>query len=220
MIAHVIVWAIATRLVRFRLEIEGRDRIPPGEPLLVAAGPHRNRIDGFLLLMALPPSPRVVFLGSEGGLFNKWWNRAVLAAVGGFETVSTTSATNRAALDGAIAILVRGDRLGIFPEGWDNLAAPPETILELRRGVAFIPLKSGRRVLPVGIAGGKPLWRGKTLRVRIGDPLAPPPPVADRAAQQTWTDDPREALRSLTPPQPPDPADGRTPWPWLTTLLD
>lgn len=218
--AHRVVWAVATGLFRFQIEIEGRERIPRGEPLIVAGAPHRNWIDGFLLLMALPPEPRVIFLGSEGGLFNTWWKRAVLAVVGGFEPVSASSALNRAALDGSIAVLARGDRLGIFPEGWDNLAAPPETVPPLRRGGAFIARESGRRVLPVGLAGSKPLWRGKTLRVRIGDPLDPPPPDASRAAQEAWTDALRGTLQSLIPPQPPEPADNRTPWPWLTTLLD
>ncbi len=219
-VAYRVVWAVAAGLFRFRIEIEGRERMPPGEPLIVAGAPHRNWIDGFLLLMALPPEPRVIFLGSEGGLFNTWWKRAVLAVIGGFEPVSGSSALNRAALDGAVAVLARGDRLGIFPEGWHNLGAPPETIPPLRRGVAFIARESGRRVLPVALAGAKPLWRGKVLRVRIGDPLAPPEPDAGRAEQETWKEHLREALQALVPPQPPEPADGRKPWPWLTTLLD
>jgi 1-acyl-sn-glycerol-3-phosphate acyltransferase len=219
-VAHRVVWVLGAGVFRFRIEIAGRERIPPGEPLIVAGAPHRNWIDGFLLLMALPPEPRVIFLGSEGGLFNTWWKRAVLAAIGGFEPVSATSALNRAALDGAVAVLARGDRLGIFPEGWDNLDAPPDTLPPLRRGAAYIARESGRRVLPVALAGAKPLWRGKTLRVRIGDPIVPPPPDADRPTQQAWTDALRGALQALIPPQPPEPADGRKPWPWLTTLLD
>jgi 1-acyl-sn-glycerol-3-phosphate acyltransferase len=218
--AHRMVWGIATGVFGFRLEIEGRERIPPGETLLVAGAPHRNWIDGFLLLMAMPPQPRVVFLGSEGGLLNTWWKRRVLALVGGFQLVSTTSATNKAALDGALAVLARGDRLGIFPEGWDHLQAAPETVPPLRRGVAFIAQKSGRRTLPVALAGSKPLWRGKTLRVRIGDPIAPPPTDAGKPEQQAWAAGLRAALQDLIPPQPPEPADGRKPWPWLTTLLD
>lgn len=218
--AHATVWAIATRLFRFRLEIEGRNLVPPGEPVIVAGAPHRNWIDGFLLLMALPPQPRVIFLGSDGGLFNKWWKRAVLTAVGGFEVVAAGSATNKAALDGAQAVLARGDRLGIFPEGWDHLQDPPETLARFRRGVAFIAQKSGRRTVPVAVSGAKPLWRGKTLRIRIGEPIAPPAADAGKAEQQAWADALRDTLVALIPPPPPEPADGEKPWPWLTTVFD
>lgn len=218
--AHRAVWAIGARLFRFRLEIDGQERIPAGEPVIVAGAPHRNWIDGFLLLMAFPPAPRVVFLGSEGGLFNTWWKRLVLTVVGGFEPVSTTSATNKDALDGALAILARGDRLGIFPEGWDHLDGAPDVLPPFRRGVAFIAQKSGRRTVPVALAGSKPLWRGKTLRVRIGESISPPLADAGKAEQQVWADDLRDTLQAMVPPQPPEPADGHTPWPWLTTVFN
>jgi hypothetical protein len=44
-----------------------------------------------------------------------------------------------------------------------------------RRALAFVAQQSRRRVLPVALAGSKPLWQGKTLCVRIGTPLDPPP---------------------------------------------
>lgn len=217
---HRIVRWIATRLFRFRIEVAGRERVPPGEPLIVAGGPHRNWIDGFLLLLALPASPRVIFLGSAGGLFNTWWKWAILSAAGGFAVVSDRGESNRAAIDAALAVLADGGRLGIFPEGWAHLEADPERVLPVQRGVAFIARESRRRTLPVAIAGAKPLWRGKTLRIRIGDSIPPPPPNASRAEQQAWAEGLRAALESMIPPQPPLPVDGDGPWPWLTTIFN
>jgi 1-acyl-sn-glycerol-3-phosphate acyltransferase len=89
-----------------------------------------------------------------------------------------------------------------------------------QRGVAFLAMESGRRTLPVAIAGAKPLWRGKTLRVRVGPPIDPPPPDSGKPVQQAWATALRDTLDALIPPQPPLPVDGRMPWKWLTTVFD
>ncbi|MCE3249992.1 MAG: hypothetical protein K0R41_3817, partial [Geminicoccaceae bacterium] len=102
----------------------------------------------------------------------------------------------------------------------DHLEGPMREIGEFRRGVAFIAQQSGRRVLPVALAGAKPLWRGKTLRVHIGPPLNPPPADADRAAQQAWSDELRAILEGLIPPEPPAVPVERRRWPWLTDLFN
>jgi 1-acyl-sn-glycerol-3-phosphate acyltransferase len=210
---------IGTRLFGFRIEVSGRENVPVGEPLIVAGGPHRNWVDGFLLLVALPPEPRVVFLASEH-VSDRWWKRVLVRLAGGFEPVSTTSTLNREALGAALGVLKRGDRLGVFPEGWDHLDGPMREIGDFRRGLAFIAQQSGRRVLPVALAGSKPLWRGKTLRVAIGTPLDPPPMNAGKAAQQTWSDDLRVTLQDLIPAEPPEiPVEQRR-WPWLTDLFN
>jgi len=210
---------IGTRLFGFHIEVSGRENVPAGEPLIVAGGPHRNWVDGFLLLIALPPEPRVVFLASEH-VSDRWWKRVLVRVAGGFEPVSATSALNREALAATVLVLKRGERLGVFPEGWDHLDGPMREIGEFRRGLAYIARQSGLPVLPVALAGSKPLWRGKTLRVRIGRPLEPPAADARRTEQQAWSDELRAALQDLIPPEPPEvPLDQRR-WPWLTDLFN
>lgn len=210
---------IGRRVFGFRIEVSGLEHVPAGEPLIVAGAPHRNWVDGFLLIIALPAEPRLVFLVSENA-FRLWWRRAVIRLVGGVEPVSTRSALNRDALQASLRVLARGDRLAILPEGWHHLEDSPREIGELRRGVAFIAQQSGRRVLPVAIAGSKPLYRGKTLRLHIGDPLAPPPTEAERGAQQAWSDDLRDTLQSLLPPDPPELPVTKRHWTWLTNWLN
>ena len=210
---------IARYVFRLRIEVTGREHVPGGEPVIVAGGPHRNWIDGFLMLYAMPNAPRIVFLGSENAQ-RGWWRMAILWLTGAFEPVSTTSALNREALAAGLRVLERGERLGIFPEGWDHLQAPSRNVGELRRGVAFMAEHSQRRVLPISLAGTSTLWRGKTLRVRIGAPIAPPPPGASKAEHLTWSESLRATLRTLHPPEPPTlPAPERQ-WPWLTTWLN
>ena len=86
--------------------------------------------------------------------------------------------------------------------------------------MAFIAQQSGRRVLPVALAGSKPLWRGKTLRVQIGPPLAPPPPTAGKREQQAWSDELRAALQTLLPAEPPEIPLAQRRWTWLTDWLN
>ncbi len=210
---------IGTRLFGFRIEVSGREHVPAGEPLIVAGAPHRNWVDGFLLLLALPATPRIMFLGSEH-VADRWWKRALVAVAGGFEPVSATSSLNREALETALGVLERGERLGVFPEGWVHLDDPMREIGAFRRGPAFIAQQSRRHVLPVALAGSKPLWRGKTLRVQIGPPLDPPPANAGKAAQQAWSDELRAVLAGLIPPEPPTILLGKRRWPWLTDLFN
>ena len=217
--ARLVVRLIGQGLFGFRIEVSGRENVPAGEPLIVAAGPHRNWVDGFLLMLALPAQPRLTFLASEN-VSDRLWKRVVVFVAGGFEAVSFSSVVNREALAAAQEVLRRGDRLGIFPEGWDHLDDPLREIGAFRRGIAFIAQQSGRRVLPVALAGAKPLWRGKTLRVQIGPPMNPPPADANRAAQQAWSDELRATLENLIPPQPPEVPVEQRRWPWLTNVFN
>lgn len=210
---------LARLFFRFRIEVSGREEIPPREALLIAAGPHRNWIDAFLILYAMPNQPRVVFLGSEAA-GNRWWKRIILWLAGSFEPVSTTSALNREALDASLRVLARGDCLALFPEGWEHFNEPLREVGEFRRGSAFIAQHSGRRVLPVALAGNRPLWRGKTLRVNIAAPLPPPPANASKAEQQAWSEQLRATLQALQPPDPPTIPLAERRWTWLTTLLN
>ena len=210
---------IGTRLFGFRIEVSGREHVPAGQPLIVAGGPHRNWVDGFLLLVALPPQPRVVFLASEN-VSDRWWKRVLVRLAGGFEPVSTTSVLNREALDAALLVLHAATGWGSSPRAGTTSRDRCGRSGHFRRGLAFVAQQSGRCVLPVALAGSKPLWRGKTLRVRIGPPLDPPPMNARKAAQEAWSDELRATLQELIPPEPPEIPLQRRRWPWLTDLFN
>ena len=131
--------------------------------------------------------------------------------------VATRGQLNRDGLELALAILERGNRVGIFPEGWGS--KPDPEIMPLKRGVAFISQHSGRRVLPVALAGTTDLWRGKTLRVRIAPPLDALALGANRHEEQTYVDGLRAVLQDALPPEPEEPLNGTKPWRWLTRAL-
>src|SRR5215216_5060859 len=204
-------------LLRFNIEVEGLEHVPRGEPLIVAAAPHRNWIDPFLILQVLPPLPRTYFLAAADTPSNRWWKRILIDLAGGMVPVSSKGQFNRDGLELSLAILEAENRVGIFPEGWGS--KPDSEIMPLKRGVAFISQHSGCRVLPVALAGTTDLWRGKTLRIRIAPPLDALAPGANRHEEQVFVDDLRAVLQDAVPPQPPEPPDGKKPWRWLTRAL-
>jgi 1-acyl-sn-glycerol-3-phosphate acyltransferase len=204
-------------LLRLNIEVQGLELVPQGEPLIVAAAPHRNWIDPFLILLALPPLPRTYFLAAADTSGNRWWKRLLIELAGGMVPVATRGQLNREGLELTLGILERGNRVGIFPEGWG--AKPDPEIMPLKRGVAFISQHSGRRVLPVALAGTTDLWRGKTLRARIAPPLDALSPEANRHEEQAYVDGLRAILQDAVPLAPKEPLDGKKPWRWLTRAL-
>jgi 1-acyl-sn-glycerol-3-phosphate acyltransferase len=206
-------------LLRLKVEVEGLEHVPAGEPLILAAAPHRNWIDPFLLLSVMPATPRLYFVGAAHVFSNERWKRLAIDLAGGMVPVSTSGRgqPNREAIELSLAILGVGNRVGIFPEGWVKGSA--SEVEPLRRGVAFLSEHSQCRVLPIGLAGTMELWRGKTLRVRIAPPLDALPAGATRAEEREYADQLREVLQQSLPPPPPEPASGKKPWRWLTKLM-
>jgi 1-acyl-sn-glycerol-3-phosphate acyltransferase len=203
--------------LRFNIEVSGLGNVPAGEPLIVAAAPHRNWIDPFLILAAMPALPRLFFIAAEDTAGQRWWKRLLVNIAGGMVPVTSRGGLNREGLALALAILESGNSVGIFPEGWGP--KPDLDIMPLKRGVAFLSEHSGRRVLPVAVSGTLDYGRGATLRVEIAPPLPALPPGSDRNAEQAFVDRLQDVLVASVPPQPPKPADGRKPWRWLTHLM-
>lgn len=205
-------------IFRLQVDVAGLENVPAGEPLIVAAGPHRNWIDPFLILLALPATPRVYFVAAADTPGNRWWKRLAIQIAGGMAPVMTHGSLNRDGLETGLAILADGNRLGIFPEGWGNNAAPFE-VLPLKRGVAFLSEHSARRVLPVALSGTTDLYRGATLRVRVAPPLDALPPGADRNAEQRFVEHLHDVLQATLPPPPPEIPEETKHWRWLTRML-
>lgn len=210
---------VGRTLLGFRFQIEGIEHVPAGEPVIVAGGPHRSWIDPFLIIIALPASPRVVYLGSAQAMFNRRWKRLLFRLMGGVVPVSSLGQLNREGLETSLAILDGGHRLGVFPEGWGQFEQDPETLTGFKRGVAFLSQRSGRRVLPVGLGGTQRLWRGKTLHVRICPPRAALDPAAGKLEQEAYVAGLRTTIQAAIPPTEPAAAGQGRAWQWLTNLL-
>ena len=153
-----------------RFQIIGQENIPEGEPLLVV-GNHFHFGDPVAMIRVMP-WPLEFIGGFRMPYAPKWvtW----LPKLWGYHAVHRGTGS-RAALRNAESVLHQGGVLGIFPEGgsWATVLRPP------RPGTAFLAVRTGARILPLGFDGLLDIFpslrRGRRARVtvRIGKPFGP-----------------------------------------------
>lgn len=143
----------------YRLKIVGTENIP--EEQVIFCGNHRSFIDPpiikvtctrdvrFLARESLTKNPLFKFLG---------WIFDVIYV--------KRDAKDIGALKGTLACLKKGESIALFPEGTRNGLEKGESV---KGGAAFFAIKSGVKVVPVGITGEiKPFHK---LKVTYGKPL-------------------------------------------------
>lgn len=138
-----------------RVEVHGREHVPPpGTPLVVAAK-HVSNLDPFLVARALPPGRFLQFMAKKE-LFGPVIG-PIISAGGSFPVDRETNDVG--AIRNSLRILARGGTVGIFPEGTRGGQ-------ELHGGVALIAAKARAPILPVGLSR-----QGRRWVVRFGEPL-------------------------------------------------
>lgn len=154
----------------FRTEVLGRENMP-ADGGVVLAGNHISYADP-VLLWCKAPRPTHFMAKSE------LWDSAVLAW--GLDHVWAfpvrRGQSDRDAIAKASGFLAAGEPVGIFPEGTRNF----EGKAAVQDGAAFIALRSGVPVVPVGIAGtdlirpkGSRFMRFPKVVVSFGAPIRP-----------------------------------------------
>ncbi|HYN70182.1 MAG TPA: lysophospholipid acyltransferase family protein [Candidatus Eisenbacteria bacterium] len=191
--------ALLFGVFRFRIETSGREHLPKGGYLIVAAA-HRGWIDPFVVMHALPSAPRCWFLGSGPSTFTSRWREALIRRLGGLLPVWRGGLGIDAHVRSARAVLDAGAVFIQMPEGSVN--GPPGRIGAFRPGAALIALRTGARIVPVAMAGTEELYVGRRLASRIlpavtmvellGDawiePLPPPDSRAELALARLASD--------------------------------
>jgi 1-acyl-sn-glycerol-3-phosphate acyltransferase len=172
-----------------RMRVEGREHVPK-HGAFVLAPVHRSNMD--TPIAACVTRRRLRFMGKDtmwkGRLFS--W---LFSALGGFPVVRGTA--DREALQRCIAVLEAGDPLVLFAEG-ERKSGP--TVQPLFDGAAYVALKAGVPIVPVGIGGseavmpkGAKFIHPKKVHVIVGPPILPPPSVTAGRV-------PRSAVRQVT----------------------
>ena len=173
-----------------RMSIEGRENFPTDEPFIMAPT-HRSIIDTPVSSGAY--TRRMRFMGAD-----KWWSNPafgkLLTALGGFPV--TRGSADREALKRCIAVIEGGEPLVMFPEG-ERKSGP--VVQPLFEGAAYIAMKTGAPIVPVGIGGSERVMpKGakfifpKKMHVVVGKPMRLELP-ADATSK-----DQRAAARELT----------------------
>ncbi|MDR7416199.1 MAG: lysophospholipid acyltransferase family protein [Armatimonadota bacterium] len=153
----------------FRMRVVGQEHEPLCGPLLVVSN-HWSALDPPVLGCALR---RTVHFMAKEELFRIPLLRAWMRAVGTFPV--RRGEPDRAAIRTALDLIRRGEAVVIFPEGTRN---PRGYLLPAEPGAAFLALRAGAPILPVGILGTleampKGAWipRPRRIEVRIGPPF-------------------------------------------------
>jgi 1-acyl-sn-glycerol-3-phosphate acyltransferase len=159
-----------TSLVRwwFNLDVRDADRMPSSGPVVMCMN-HESSLD---IPVAVAGSPRPITFMAKKELFRKPTTARFLHELGGFSV--ERGAFDLRAVEIALAVLRRGEVLGMYPEG----TRTPGTLLPFLPGAAWLALKTGAPLLPVAIEGtveamprGSTVPRRSRIRISFGDPI-------------------------------------------------
>jgi 1-acyl-sn-glycerol-3-phosphate acyltransferase len=172
--------------VYWRVTVDGRDNIPDG-PFILAPS-HRSNIDGPLMCNTTR-RPMLYLIKSEAWKYR--WSGAFFDYFGGIPV--DRGEPDRAALRRCQDVLETGDPLVLFPEGTRQSGPLIESVFD---GVAFLALRAGVPIVPVGIGGsarvqpkGARFLKPAKVHLVIGEPL-----VVDKPEGRV----PRRAVAELT----------------------
>ncbi len=186
----------------FRMEVTGQEHEPLHGPVLVVAN-HWSALDPPVLGCALR---RPVHFMAKEELFRIPLVRTWIRWVGAFPV--RRGKPDRAAIRTALELLRWQEAVVVFPEGTRN---PRGYLLPAEPGAAFLALRAGVPILPVGILGTleampKGAWipRPCQVRVRIGPPFRLSDLGDDREALEVAGDRIMQAIADLlgVPPPP------------------
>jgi 1-acyl-sn-glycerol-3-phosphate acyltransferase len=160
-------------LAAFRTRFVGAERVPSGGAVL--AGNHVSYLDPVLLWCG---APRPTHFMAKIELWQAArWLAWALDQFWAFPV--ERAAADREAITTATRLLEGGELVGMFPEG-TRKRDDAEALGEAHGGVAFIALRAGVPVIPVGIVGTEQAWppgrrlpRLVRVTVRYGEPVRP-----------------------------------------------
>lgn len=168
----------------FRVRVEGLDRLPGDDPILICPN-HASYLDPFALASVLPRDRlRRTFWGGWTGVIFNTPLRRLFSRVARVIPVDPDRAAVSSLAAGRLA-LERGWNLVWFPEGGRS---PDGTLQRFLPGIGALIENRPVPIVPVYIAGSFSAWpvgqrlpRFRPITVRFGEAIRPPPPTATTA---------------------------------------
>jgi 1-acyl-sn-glycerol-3-phosphate acyltransferase len=150
------------RLGRIRVEVSGREQIPPGQPCIFMAN-HISNLDPPILLSLLPF--RSAFFLKRSLLRIPLLGYAM--RLGNFIPVDRDGQLEsaRASIEYARSVLALGVNVSTFPEGTRSRTGK---MLPFKKGPFYLAMQSGAPVVPVSIWGTDKMMTKGTLRITPG----------------------------------------------------
>jgi len=185
--------------VAWRATIVGRERLPRSGGYVLAPS-HRSMMD---IPFAAAVVPRRIRYMGKSSVFEIPVLGWLFRALGGFPV--ERDGTDRKAVRDSVAMLQAGEVVVVYPEGTRQNGPK---IQPLQPGAAYLALRAGAPIVPVGLAGTEEIVRSRRRRwlpgcapvtIVVGEPLVPPPRVTSsvpRAAVDELTARLRESLQT------------------------
>jgi 1-acyl-sn-glycerol-3-phosphate acyltransferase len=174
----------------WRMTVKGIENVPRDRAFILSPV-HRSNID--TPLVAVVTNRRLHYMGKD----SMWKIKPVgrfFTAMGSFPVHRETRFADREALRQCIEVLQSGEPLVMFPEGTRREGPVVEDLFE---GPAYIAMKVGAPIVPVGIGGSeRAMPRGSKFikpvktAIVIGPPIEPDPTVNGKTS--------RRAVKALT----------------------
>ena len=174
-----------------RVEVEGKENLPPKDETVIFICNHLSNIDGPALNAVLGEVYKPTFVAGQKltndpftGLFKKV-----------FKSINIKpNSPDKAAMKEIINLLKSGNNVAIFPEGTRSRVG---SMIEGKRGILLIARLAKVRIVPLAMTGsekvlpiakdgnmtGEKLYKG-TIKVRVGKPFS----IPDKTEGQTKED--------------------------------
>ncbi len=158
--------------VFLRVQVEGWENVPDGGFLVVSN--HLSWTDTIFIICALPRKPWLYTMANESTVFNTRFKRWLLPKLAVFPIRRNRGMLDQAAVDGVYQLLEAGKRVLIFPEG---AYGKDGELRPLKDGVGYFAINSGKPLLPISLSGTDRLRPFGRVKVVIGKPFIPDPPM-------------------------------------------
>jgi len=197
---------VGRRLLGFRLELVGAENLPrDAEGRLtggwIAAGlPHVTWIEPFVMLILLPPEPRLIWFGDGRAIYRSALRRLAFRRLGGVVPIWPGGGPEAFTghVDAVRQVVAAGAVFALFPEV--GVAAPVGTARPIAPGIGYFALRTGAPIVPIVFGGSHELFRGRRIQMRILPPLIALDllgPVAEQTPPAPGTSAERKAARAI-----------------------
>ena len=176
----------------FDVRATGLRNLPDGPYVLIAN--HLNWLDSFAILVSLPSTPRVHFLGDPTILVTRrfqWW---VVRHVGGYVPVYPARHAGERLFEHVERCLEKGGVIALYPEA--HYGDIDGGLDPLKKGFAHFAVRAQVPVVPVGLSGTKKLWWRKRIDVTVGERID----VAGRTVDEVYATG-ESGLRAVLHPE-------------------
>ncbi|MBI4672528.1 MAG: 1-acyl-sn-glycerol-3-phosphate acyltransferase [Chloroflexi bacterium] len=183
-----------------RVRVEGLENVP--RTPYIACVNHLGWAEGFIVMLWFPPEPLIHGLGErdvmERSAFRRWFFKQVPIFL------PLERDKPRQAVRAMQDVLQRGGALGLAPEG--KLGTQEGALGELQAGAAYLSIRTGAPLVPVGATGTLELWLWKKVTLRVGKAILPGEFAGDfRTRTRAMTRRLDRELRALLPGDAPPP---------------